>query len=227
MDIKKYIITFTKQPPDIDSTWKSDAWKNVPALQVSCFRNESSQHQPQTQCKLLYDCDNIYGIFQVNDRYVRCVHTEFQSEVYKDSCVEFFIQPEGTDAYFNFEFNCGGAMLASYITDPTRIAGSVREFIPLTPEDNREIKRYTSLPLTIEPEITSPLTWFLGFSIPFAVLRRYTAIPAETGDHFWRANFYKCGNETSRPHWGSWSPVHELNFHLPADFGEIRFGPRT
>jgi len=223
MDIKKYIITFTKQPPAIDNLWDSAVWKNIPALAIACYRKESSSHRPETYCRLLYDRERIYGIFRVNDQYVRCVHSEFQSEVYKDSCVEFFVQPKATNAYFNFEFNCGGALLASYVMDPTRIDGKVKGFIPLTPEDNRQIKRYSSLPRTVEPEITHPITWFLGFSIPFAILARYATTPTKVGGQVWRANFYKCGNETSCPHWGSWSPVHELNFHLPADFGEIYF----
>ena len=227
MDNKKYMVIFTAQPPGINSPWNGDAWKNVPALEVSCFRNESSSHRPATQCKLLYDHEKIYGIFLVNDQYVRCVHTEFQSEVYKDSCVEFFVQPQGTDAYFNFEFNCGGALLASYVTDPTRIDGKVKGFILLTPEDNWQIERYSSLPRTVEPEIMHPIIWFLGFSIPFGIMEKYTGIPAAVRGDVWRANFYKCGNETSHPHWASWSPVHELNFHLPADFGETRFGSRT
>ncbi|MEN6374862.1 MAG: carbohydrate-binding family 9-like protein [Smithella sp.] len=226
MDIKKYSITFTKQPSDIDSPWDGNVWKDIPVLEVSCYRKESSPHRPQTRCKLLYDCERIYGIFQVNDQYVRCVHAEFQSEVCKDSCVEFFVQPKASSNYFNFEFNCGGALLASYVIDPTRIDGKVSKFIPLTPEDNREIKRYHSLPRTVEPEITHPITWFLGFSIPFTVLKKYTGLPDAAGGDVWRANFYKCGNETSHPHWGSWSPVRDLNFHLPADFGEIQFAPQ-
>jgi hypothetical protein len=223
MGMKKYNVMFTGQPPEIDSLWDRAPWKNIRALEVSCYRRESSAHHPQTQCKLLYDRNFIYGIFRVNDRHVRCVHTGFQSEVYKDSCVEFFVQPETAGGYFNFEFNCGGALLASFVTDPTRIAGTVKEFSPLTPEDDLQIRRYHNLPPMVEPEITGQITWFLGFSIPFAVLEKYTAIPAKAGGQVWRANFYKCGNETARPHWGSWSPIGKLNFHRPADFGEIQF----
>lgn len=223
MDIKKYNVMFAAQPPEINSPWNGEVWKNALALEVSSFRRESSAHRPATSCKLLYDRRQIYGIFHVNDQYVRCIHTEFQSEVYKDSCVEFFVQPQAADAYFNFEFNCGGALLASYVIDPTRVDGKVRQFIPLSPEDDQEIKRYSSLPQTVEPEITRPINWFLGFSIPFSVLGQYASIPVDVRGQVWRANFYKCGNETSRPHWGSWSPVHELNFHLPTDFGELYF----
>ncbi|MEN6620111.1 MAG: carbohydrate-binding family 9-like protein [Smithella sp.] len=227
MDKKKYNVAFTAQPPEIDSLWDSDVWKYIPALEVACYRKESSAHRPKTECKLLYNLENIYGIFRVEDKYVRCIHTEFQSEVYKDSCVEFFVQPKCTNNYFNFEFNCGGALLASYITDPTRIAGRVKEFTPLVSSDDLQIKRHPSLPRIVEPEANHPIIWFLGFSIPFAVLEKYTGIPAPAAEEIWRANFYKCGNETSHPHWGSWSPVHQVNFHLPADFGEIQFSPHN
>jgi hypothetical protein len=226
MSIKKYSILLTRKPPEMDRLWSGRAWKNIPALKVSCYRQESSAHQPETQCKLLYDRNCLYGIFRVKDRYVRCVHDRFQSEVYKDSCVEFFVQPKNTGGYFNFEFNCGGTLLASYITDPTRIAGRVREFIPLTPEDDLQIKRYSNLPRIVEPEITRSIVWFLGFSIPFAILGKYAGALAKVSGQVWRANFYKCGNETTMPHWVSWSPLNELNFHLPADFGEIEFTPR-
>ncbi len=209
----------------MNSQWDGAEWGNIPALEISCYRQESSAHRPRTQCKLLYDQDRIYGIFLINDQHVRCVHTEFQSEVYKDSCVEFFVQPKATGGYFNFEFNCGGALLASFITDPTRVSGTVKEFIPLTPEDNLQIKRFSSLPPIVEPEITQKITWFLEFSIPFTVLEKYAGTLTEVSGLIWRANFYKCGNETSHPHWGSWSPLRELNFHLPDDFGEIQFTP--
>jgi hypothetical protein len=225
MDSKKYSVSFISRQPEIDGTWESTVWKDVPALEIACYRQDSGAHRPKAECKLLYDRECIFGIFRVEDKYVRCIHTEFQSEVYKDSCVEFFVQPEGTANYFNFEFNCGGALLASYITDPTRIAGRVKEFTPLEPADDLQIRRYSSLPQVVDPEINYPITRFLGFAIPFAVLEKYSGIPAPAGGKIWRANFYKCGNETSHPHWGSWSPVHELNFHLPADFGKIQFSP--
>ncbi len=224
--MKKYKVIFAKQPPEMDSLWDGAVWKNMPALDISCYRPESGLHRPETQAKLLYDRECIYGIFRVNDQHVRSVHTGFQSEVFKDSCVEFFVQPKATGGYFNFEFNCGGALLASYITDPTRIAGKVREFIALTPEDDLQIKRYHNLPRIVEPEITGPIVWFLGFSIPFAILGKYAGTLDAVSGQVWRANFYKCGNDTSLPHWGSWSPLRELNFHLPENFGEIHFAPQ-
>ena len=48
------------------------------------------------------------------DQYVRCTHRTYGDPVYRDSCVEFFIQPKPGRGYFNFEFNCGGAFLCNY-----------------------------------------------------------------------------------------------------------------
>ena len=222
MNIKNYTVLVAKRPPEMQGLWDDAVWHNVPALEVSCFRQEGSAHRPLTKCKLLCDSERLYGIFRVDDQYVRCVNTGFQADVYKDSCVEIFLQPKSTGGYFNFEFNCGGAMLASYVTDPARVNGRVKQCTPLSPADDRQILRYHNLPGLVEPEITTKQIWFLEFSIPFTVMEKYTGQLRDISGQTWRGNFYKCGNETSHPHWGAWSPVTELNFHLPESFGTIQ-----
>ena len=110
--------------------WDGAFWRHTQSLSVGCFRPEGSDHRPLTQCKLLYDEQNIYGIFRVEDQYVLSAHTKFQSDVWKDSCAEFFVKPKNDKGYFNFEFNCGGALLASYVTDGTRVRDSLKEYTP-------------------------------------------------------------------------------------------------
>jgi len=203
--------------------WKGAFWQQAQPLSVGFFRPEGSDHRPQIDCKLLFNHQNIFGIFRVEDQYVRCVHTGFQSDVWKDSCVEFFVQPKGCKGYFNFEFNCGGALLASFVTDPTRVGGILKQYSPLMPNDNQQIRRYASLPSAVEPEISTPIVWTLEFSIPFTVLEKYAGSPGTVQGQIWRANFYKCGNETSHPHWVSWSPLSARNFHDPESFGNLEF----
>ncbi|MCH8859253.1 MAG: hypothetical protein IID54_06710 [Proteobacteria bacterium] len=49
---------------------------------------------------------------------------------------------------------------------------------------------------------------------------------APLGSTNWRGNFYKCGDKTSHPHWGMWSPItNRLSFHQPALFGDLVFAP--
>jgi hypothetical protein len=223
METKHYTILFTKRRPDGQCLWEGSVWEKAITLAVDCFRSESSAHRPQTFCKLLYTQKRIYGIFRVEDQFIRCIHAGFQADVYKDSCVEFFVQPKEGGGYFNFEFNCGGALCASYVTDPARVAGRVKEFLPLTVDDERQILRYASLPTIVDPEIETKLVWYLEFSIPIALLEKYTGQLGQIKGQRWRANFYKCGDETSHPHWASWAPLAARNFHAPACFGSICF----
>ena len=225
MNDKCYHVSRAEKPPELQGSWDGNAWRNVPALEVSAFRPEGSAHRPRTDCKLLYDAEAIYAIFRVQDYYVRCVHAGFQADVYKDSCVELFLKPQAGSGYFNFEFNCGGSLLASYVTDPTRVGGRVKECVLLGVEDDAQIRRFHSLPAAVEPEIAEELVWYLECVIPFIVMEKYTGPFGQVSGQTWHGNVYKCGNETSHPHWGAWSAVHELNFHLPECFGEFYFDP--
>lgn len=218
-----YTVRLAHIRPDMQGAWNGPTWQQADILEIAHFRPESSSHRPQTYARLLYDEDGLFGIFLVKDRYVRCVHTGYLDAVYKDSCVEFFVQPKADRGYFNFEFNCGGSLLCYYIVDPTRVAGGFKDFTPLPEEDGKQVARYHSMPQIVEPEIIVPTEWILEFFIPFALLEKYVGPLGRVCGQQWRANFYKCADETSHPHWASWAPIDELNFHLPRCFGTIRF----
>ena len=223
MTTRPYLVYPAIKRPEFKGQWDGEAWQYAPVLSISHFRPESSDHRPVTQAKLLYSLEGLYGLFQVQDRYVRCVHRRYQDPVYNDSCVEFFVQPFGDKGYFNFEFNCGGAMLASYIEDPARIGSGFRAFKRLTKQDRRQVFIYHSLPRMIEPELQAVTTWYLEFYIHHALLEKYSGPVDISPGSIWRANLFKCGDQTSHPHWAAWSAVDSNNFHLPHCFGTIEF----
>ncbi len=204
--------------------WNAPAWQLAEPLDINHFRSESGTHRPRTRARLLYDESGIHGIFQVEDRYVRCLRSGFQSEVWKDSCVEFFVKPKVDKGYFNFEFNCGGSFLCYYITNHERRPGGFKEFVKVSYERAHVVRTASTLPKIVDPEIELPVTWSLNFFIPFALLESFVGdLAASLTKNPWQANLYKCGDETSRPHWAAWSPVDEFNFHLPRCFGTLRF----
>jgi hypothetical protein len=79
------------------------------------------------------------------------------------------------------------------------------------------------MPGIVFPEIVGPTEWFLGFFIPFSLLEKYAGQIGDLHGQTWRANFYKCADGSSHPHWASWTELPEKNFHLPEHFGEIVF----
>jgi hypothetical protein len=218
-----YLVRFKARPMPSEDDWNAPAWAHAETLEVRHFRPESSSHRPRTFARLLHSPAGVSGIFRVEDRYVRCVHTEYLSDVWKDSCVEFFAQPRPDRGYFNFEFNCGGAHLCYHIVNPERAPDGFKDFTRIPADLGRTVQVRGSLPRVVEPEITRPLTWTLRFFIPFALLERFVGPLGAVGGQTWRGNFFKCAEENSHPHWAAWSPVDEFNFHRPQCFGQLRF----
>ena len=218
-----YTVRMAAAAPPLHAEWQDPMWSHAETLEIQHFRPESSEHRPRTSARMLYDANGLYGIFRVQDRYVRCVRTNYHDPVWNDSCVEFFAQPRPDRGYFNFEFNCGGAFLCGYITNPERTPEGFKEFIKVPAGIGQTIRTRSSLPQRVDPEIAAPLVWTLGFFIPVALFEHYLGPLGTLSGQAWRGNFFKCADESSHPHWASWSPVDEFNFHRPNCFGSIRF----
>lgn len=198
-------------------------WENILPVTLREIRPESSDHIPHVKILLFRDHQALYGKFSVDDRYVRCVQDGYQAKVSKDSCVEFFLKPAVSKGYFNFEFSCGGNLLCYYIRNPQKKDGKRIDYDILSREELDMVHRQSTLPSLVPEEITTPLFWELAFMIPFDLIQRYTPLPQDTFTQIWKANFYKCGDETSHPHWISWTHLPEKNFHRPDAFGLLQF----
>lgn len=216
-----YTVQRATTRPALRGEWDGPAWHSVPALEITHFHERGSDHRPVTRVKVLYDDQGLYVFFQVQDRYVRCVHTEYNSSVCRDSCAEFFVEPVAGRGYFNFEINCGGTMLLYYITQSASI-----KYDPVHVDLPRleKVKIHASMPKVVDPEITEPVTWTLEYFVPFELFESYVGSLPPVPGSIWRANFYKCGDQTSHPHWGMWSEVHgKLSFHKPEFFAPLYF----
>lgn len=225
--ISSYVVRRTEAPPPLDADPAHPAWSIADVAPVSYFHAQSSpSHRPVTKARVLHDQNTLYLQFDVKDRYVRAVETEYQASVCQDSCVEFFVQPKPGKGYFNFEFNCRGTMLLMYIEDPTVVGDRLRRFCAVWPEHAKLVKIHSTVTGAIPTEITEPFHWRLSVSVPVAVFEPYVGPVGPINGHPWRANFYKCADKSSHPHWASWSPINGyLNFHQPQHFGSLTFEP--
>lgn len=223
-----YLVRRAPERPALQGRWDEPAWWATPILKVERFMNApgANNHRPGVQAKVAYAADGLFVIFRVSDRYVVCRHTEFQSRVYTDSCVEFFMQPKPDKGYFNLEMNAGGALLVTYIEDAARTPTGFKKFAKLPPEADALIPRFHSLPARIEPELTGPVEWCVEYFVPFSLLERYVGPLGNVAGQTWRANFFKCADESSHPHWASWAPLDvdfAGGFHRPDKFGTLKF----
>ena len=177
---------------------------------------EEYSYKPEISFRIAYDDDNLYLRYDVKEDCVRAQATENNGQVWLDSCVEFFLSPEGNDDYYNFECNCIGTKLLGF-----RSPGVEAEHASDSIIDKIEV--YSSLGNEPFEEKTGGFSWYLEAKIPWSSFWKHqiSGLKRKT----MKANFYKCGDELSKPHFLSWNPIHteQPSFHQPRFFGELVF----
>ena len=218
---QSYSVVRVDQPIAMDADWDKPVWKNVLPISLTHHMGEKPNHFPGVQAKLVYDDRYIYVIWKVDDQYVRAVAKKHQDPVFQDSCVEFFFSPGPSvdQGYFNLEMNCGGMMLFK------QRASTDKPFVEIRDKHLNQIQVAHSLPKRVPDEIKQKTTWYLEYAIPFSILKEYYELETPSAGTTWRANFYKCADKTSHPHWITWSEVQypKPQFHLPEFFGTLTF----
>lgn len=217
--MKSFIVKKSAVPVKLDAGWDSEIWANANCAKVDFGFDHNSDHTPDVQIKMLHDGGKIYGLFRVVDRYVVARAEKDQDMVCRDSCVEFFVSPAGSEYYFNFEMNCGGTFLL-YRCQPGKDGF---KYMEIPAEDMATFGRYHTLPKMITEEITEPTTWYLGFEIPATFFEKYAGSNPELSGQTWTGNFTKCADRCSHPTWLSWMPLTKCSFHMPEQYGELIF----
>jgi hypothetical protein len=216
-----YTIRRADTPPALNADWDSPAWRQAETAAITHFHPRSSNHRPDVRARVLYDEAGLYVMFRAEDRYVLARHTDYQDPVATDSCVEFFVQPDPNQGYFNFEVNAIGTMLLYYITEPEKMLDGG---VPVPSDLAETIRVHTSLDGPITDEITEPVIYTVAYFVPWPVFEQYVGPVSPEAATQWRGNFYKCADATSHPHWGAWAPIGDkLSFHQPGVFGTLRF----
>lgn len=163
-----------------------------------------------------HDGRSIYLYYQVKEPEVRAVNTGYNSSVWEDSCVEFFIAFSGDDGYYNFEINAIGTVLGAY--GPNR---NQREW--LQESLLSQVETSPSLGREVIEELDETTSWSMGVRLPVQVLT-FSGIENLSGMDG-HGNFYKCGDKLKHPHFLSWKPVvlPTPDFHQPRFFGQLSF----
>ncbi len=217
----EYVVQRSGGPVPTGCDWDTGPWQETAPLTIGLHMGDPPEHKPRTQAKLLYDDEFVHVRFRVEDRYIISAVTDHQGRVCNDSCAEFFFTP-GEDleqGYFNIELNCGGTVLFHHqLFRDTNPVDVNTELI-----SHMEIRH--SMPDRVYPERPGPETWTAGYRVPWHELEVYAPVTPPGPGAVWRANFYKCADSSSHPHWLTWSPVEneKPDFHLKQYFGLLRF----
>jgi hypothetical protein len=213
LNIRK--IEFTSEYPTLNEISKK--------LDVLNSRNQIKEinwkdfdYKPEVTFSVGYTEKELLLKYYITEQYFKAEKTESNQMVCEDSCVEFFVSPCDDGIYYNFEFNGIGTCLLGTGTKRENSTKTDTEIIA-------KIRRVTSAGEKPVRETRGKFSWTITIAIPLDVFFHH-GIKELKGQTF-RANFYKCGDKLSVPHYITWNRVEtqKPDFHRPEYFGSLKF----
>ncbi len=185
-------------------------------MAISTINWKEYSYLPNVDFRIAHTNNEIILKYYVKEKNPKAVETKINGDVYKDSCVEFFVSPRADGFYYNFEFNCIGTAHVAYgekrgdrqLLDSEIVKSIVaKSTIGNTPVDLKNYNR----------------EWAIFIIIPKMVMindidMNWTGANA-------KGNFYKCGDETEEMHFVSWNEVgtEKPDYHQYKYFGNLFF----
>lgn len=218
VDNKELHVVEIEFPGEVDLSEVSELLeRNTERHMIDLINWENFPYRPEIEFRIAHHDNEIWLKFYVKEENILAQRTETNSATHRDSCVEFFLDPMNDGNYYNFEFNCIGVTHLAY--GPNR---NKREFIdPKIIEEKIQIE--STLGSQAFNERKGGHEWEMTVVIPAEVLVHNKGITLK--DLGARANFYKCADDTAKPHYVSWNPVatDRPDFHQPTFFGSLIF----
>ncbi len=201
--MKEYLIkTFDNIPQNPEA---------IPYVSIDSYV-WGKEYTPKSKAGLIMiKNQGFYLYMECREKEPRAVYHNYNDPVYTDSCLEFFAKwYTGSDKYINMEMNSAGALLSC--------VGSGRE-------NRRPLSEFTGGKVFRVDAVVNDNYWSVSSLIPFSVLEQVYGIDKDifASGYCFSGNFYKCGDNTQIPHYGSWNRVlaEKPDFHRPECFGKL------
>lgn len=202
--------------PSLEKLSKIMDTRDKHAISTLNWKDKGFTYMPDVYFSIAYSDKEIFLKYYITEEYFKAEMTESNQNVYEDSCVEFFFSPENDGIYYNFEFNGIGTCLMGS-------GHSRNDTSRVDPAIISRIRRLSTAGSKPTAERKGKFSWTLTVAIPFDVFFHHKVKDLK-GKNL-RANFFKCGDMLSVPHFVTWNPVLTENpdYHRPEFFGAVRF----
>ena len=174
---------------------------------INIYPWDESGYKPECRVRIGWDEKGLHVFMFCPEINPRKEEASFCGPVCYDSCMELFMNPNPAKSplYFNYECNAYPTVFLSI--------GSYRG-------DRIKLKK---LPEGMEPTVRETnIGWSVQYVITSGFIKEEFGTELTTGVRM-KANFYKCGDKTEKPHFGCWNYVEwgKPDFHRPEYFGDI------
>lgn len=200
-----------------DELIRGNSWERIPEADIANYPWNTNGYMPKARAQVFYTKKAFHVLLKAYEKSIRATCKNMNDAVHKDSCIEFFFNPnpDHDKRYFNFEFNPLGTLCLSIGEDRF-------DRISL---DKKHYKTFNIGCSECEgiSDDSSREFWSIEFSIPFSFIRDFFGeLDFGPGSRM-KGNFYKCGDDTQYPHFGCWNNITNdvPDFHRPEFFGDM------
>ena len=148
--------------------------QEVAPLKLEMVNWEEFPYRPEVAVQIAYNDDELFLQYKVAEQAVKAEVTQSNGRVWTDSCVEFFLSPDGNDVYYNLEMNCIGTALLGFHKKG-------EQTINASDEQIATIRRISSLGNSPFPERKEKTEWKITIAIPWNVYFKHDLKPIHAG----------------------------------------------
>lgn len=176
----------------------------------------------KTTVRTLYSDQYLYVGFYCEDDYIWGTHSDRDSAIYAEECVEVFLNPSSSaHQYYEINVSPKNIIFDACILNSRTVKNQEEQFIGL-----KELDFAVQTKTHIDGKLDAPgeaKGWTAEYAIPLKELIGAPNCPPKSGDK-WRANFYRIDypKHGKQEHY-AWNPVKVLAFHRPWEFGILEF----
>jgi len=237
---KKTLDSMTIDGQDTENSWAEADWSEE-------FVDIEGELKPlpelKTQFKMLWDNDNLYFFFKMEEPHVWAKLKNRDDIIYHDDDIEIFIDPDGDGHnYYELEWNAFNTLWDLILLRPYRTDKKPKVLFNWNVHD---IQSATHVEGTINNPSDIDQYWTIEIAIGWSALKEFaspTSIPKD-GDQ-WRINFSRVdwtmtrenntytkaldadGNKLAEDNW-VWSPTGYINMHMPEQWGYVQFSDKN
>lgn len=201
---------------NVDGTLNEAVYLDLQKL--SLVRNqdgmEITEKAFRTEVQMFRNKQQLHISFTVFDTDIHSHYTERDEHLWKEECVEVFIDTDSIETnYVEIELSAANVLFDSYIVNPTEID------VPETARfDLTSIKHAVSIDGTLNNQDDVDLSWTAEMSIDLKELdQRFNP-----ENSHWKINIYRIEENSTSAQYSALSPTFK-NFHQPKSFLALTF----
>ncbi len=182
-----------------------EPWADLPEAKINQFP-WTRDYTPECAARVGWNKQGLHVLMYACEETIRCEETRVGGDVYRDSCLEFFLSPDAASLkYVNIEANPRGVVHMGL--------GDSRY--------NRQVFSVIPEGFDITHSEHRGAWWAISYTVPASFILEHFGVTLASGLNM-RGNFYSCG-DAARIHYGMFKgfDLPEPDYHRPELFADI------